>query len=64
MAFEFTKKMEGLLDLFIAVHGRRPISSDEFVEWVAFYEANSRTTNSRSPLTEIFRVNDSNDSSF
>ena len=64
MAFEFTKKMEVLLELFIAKEGRRPISGDEFVEWVAFYEANSRTTNSRSPLTEIFRVNENNDSSF
>jgi hypothetical protein len=64
MALEFTRKVEGLLEVFIAVHGRRPISSDEFVQWIAFHEANSRTTNSRSPLTEIFRVNDSNDSSF
>lgn len=47
MAFEFVKRMEGLLDLFIAIHGRRPISSDEFANWVAFYEANQHTTNSR-----------------
>ena len=47
MAFEFNKKMEGLLNLFIAVHNRRPTSSDEFVKWIAFHEANSQTTNSR-----------------
>ena len=47
MAFEFIKKMEGLLQLFIAIHGRRPISSDEFANWGAFYEANQHTTNSR-----------------
>ena len=64
MAFEFTKRMEGLLDLFIAIHGRRPETSDEFVKWITVHEANSRTTNSRSPLTEIFRVNDNNDASF
>jgi hypothetical protein len=64
MALEFTRKVEGLLEVFIAVHGRRPISSDEFVQWVAFYEANSRTTNSRGALSEIFKVNDDNDSSF
>ena len=44
---EFTNKMERLLQLFIAIHGRRPISSDEFANWVAFYEANQHTTNSR-----------------
>lgn len=47
MAFEFTNKMEKLLSLFISIHGRRPVSGDEFANWVAFYEANSRTTNSR-----------------
>lgn len=47
MAFEFVKKMESLLDLFIAIHNRRPTSSEEFVQWVAFYEANQYTTNSR-----------------
>ncbi len=64
MALEFTRKVEGLLELFIAIKGRRPISSDEFVQWVAFYEANSRTTNSRSPLTDIFINNEKNDASF
>lgn len=64
MALEFTRKVEGLLELFIATHGRRPETSDEFVDWIKVHEANSRTTNSRSPLTEIFRVNDSNDASF
>jgi hypothetical protein len=64
MAFEFTKKMEGLLDLFIAIHGRRPETSDEFVDWIKIHEANSRTTNSRSPLTDIFIANENNDSSF
>lgn len=52
MAFEFIKKMEGLLDLFIAVHGRRPVSGDEFVQWVAFYEANSQTLNSRRDINQ------------
>ena len=64
MAFEFVKRMEGLLDLFIAIHGRRPISSDEFANWVAFYEANQYTTNSRGPIMDIFLSNESNDASF
>jgi hypothetical protein len=64
MALEFTRKVEGLLELFIATHGRRPTSGDEFVKWIAFYEANSRTTNSRSPLTDIFIANENNDASF
>jgi hypothetical protein len=49
---KFINKMEGLLELFIAVHGRRPISSDEFVQWVAFYEANSQTLNSRRNINQ------------
>lgn len=53
MAFEFVKRMEGLLDLFIAIHNRRPTSSEEFVQWVAFYKANSRTTNSRGSFTNL-----------
>lgn len=53
MAFEFTNKMEKLLSLFISIHGRRPISGDEFANWVAFYEANSRTTNSRDIVNQI-----------
>jgi hypothetical protein len=64
MAFEFVKRMEGLLELFIAVKGRRPISSDEFVEWCEFVEANSRTTNSRSPIMDIYLSNEKNDASF
>jgi hypothetical protein len=64
MAFEFVKKMEGLLELFIAVKGRRPISSDEFANWVTFYEANSRTTNSRGPIMDIYLSNEKNDASF
>lgn len=55
MAFEFIKKMEGLLQLFIAIHGRRPISSDEFSNWVTFYEANSRTTNSRGNIVNLLK---------
>ena len=64
MAFEFDRRMEGLLNIFIAIHGRRPTSQDEFADWVAFYEANSQTTNSRGALSEIFRVNDNNNASF
>ena len=64
MAFEFIKKMEGLLQLFIAIHGRRPISSDEFSEWVAFYEANSVITESRGPIMDIYLANEKNDASF
>ena len=64
MAFEFNRRMEGLLDLFIAVHNRRPTSQDEFVNWVAFNEANSRTTNSRGPVMDIFNANEKNDASF
>ena len=55
MAFEFVKRMEGLLDLFIAIHNRRPISSEEFVQWVDFYEANSRTTNSRGNIVNLLK---------
>lgn len=64
MAFEFVKRMEGLLQLFISIHGRRPVSGDEFVQWVAFYEANSRTTNSRGPIMDIYLSNEKNDASF
>ena len=64
MAFEFTNKMERLLSLFISIHGRRPVSGDEFANWVTFYEDNSRTTNSRGPIMDIYLANQKNDASF
>ena len=39
--------MERLMDLFVSIHGRKPVDYPEFEAWVSFYEANNRTENSR-----------------
>ncbi len=47
-----TKEIK-LMKLFVSVHGRKPVDYEEFDKWVALYEANSRTTNSRDIVNQI-----------
>ena len=43
----FVTKQTKLMELFVSVHGRKPVDYEEFDKWCELYEANSRTTNSR-----------------
>jgi hypothetical protein len=61
---QFINKMESYMSLFVSVHGRKPNNYEEFEKWIEVVEANSRTTNSRSPIMDIHEANEKNDASF
>ena len=60
----FVEKQKALMSLYVSVHGCKPTSYEEFDKWCELYEANSRTTNSRGPIMDIYLANEKNDASF
>ena len=39
----FIETVEKQLELFISVHGRRPVNGTEFAEWCEYVDKNSQT---------------------
>lgn len=43
----FVSKQTRLMELFVSVHGRKPVDYEEFDKWTMLYEMNQTSTNSR-----------------
>lgn len=43
----FVTKQARLMELFVSIHGRKPVDYEEFDKWVLLYEVNQYTNNSR-----------------
>jgi hypothetical protein len=43
----FVEKQKALMSLYVSVHGCKPATYEEFDKWVALYEMNQTSLNSR-----------------